>query len=188
MTTTARRRGRGALTVRGLVILASLVVAWVALWGEASIANVASGLVVALCVAALGIGTPARGGLRPAPLARFAWLVALDLVASTISVAREILTPTDHTEEGIIAVRTPTGTEAHLLLLVVAVTVTPGTAVVDADPDTGTLYLHLLHIDRRRAVTEHVIELAELACRALPVDTPPPDTSPVRGPVRQQPR
>ena len=35
-------------------------------------------------------------------------------------------------------------------------------------PDTGTLYLHLLHSDRRESVTEHVRELAELACRALP--------------------
>ena len=64
----------------------------------------------------------------------------------------------------------PAGTRAHLLLLIVAVTVTPGTAVVDADPDTGRLYLHLLHLDRAEGTVEHVLELAELACRALPMN------------------
>ena len=86
-----------------------------------------------------------------------------------MSVALEVLTPTDRTDEAIVAVPLPTESRRHLLLLIVAVTVTPGTAVIDADPDTGTLYLHLLHSDRRDATVAHVEELAELACKALPV-------------------
>jgi hypothetical protein len=43
--------------------------------------------------------------------------------------------------------------------------------VVDADPDTGTLYLHLLHNDRRAATIEHVGQLTRLACDALPIAT-----------------
>ena len=96
------------------------------------------------------------------------WLVAVDLVGSTITVVREVLTPTDHTEEGIIAIPLPPGSSDHLLLLFVAITVTPGTAVVAADPERSILYLHVLHCDRRRFVVEHVHELADLAVRALP--------------------
>jgi multicomponent Na+:H+ antiporter subunit E len=156
---------------RRVVMAAGLVAAWCALWGELSWANVLSGLVLAVVVLSIGIGTAGTGGFRIAPLLRFAWLVAGDLVVSTISVAREVLTPTDHTREAIVAIRLPPASRRHLLLLSSAVTVTPGTAVVDVDADTATLYVHILHAGRRHAVEAHVRELAEVACRALP-DSP----------------
>ena len=159
--------------LRHVVTAASLALTWCALWGEISAANLASGALVAAAVTASGVGTVGRGGVRLSPLARFGALVAVDLVVSTVNVAREVLTTSDRTEEAIIAVRVPTDTRSHLLLLVVAITVTPGTAIVDADPDTGTLYLHLLHHDRRHRVEAHVLELARLACAALPTITPP---------------
>ncbi len=165
----------GWLTLRRLVTVAALVAAWCALWGEVSVANLLSGVIVAAVVSASGIGTAGRGGIRLRPLARFVGLVAVDLVISTVTVAREILTPTDYTEEAIIAVPVPAETRSHLLLMIVAVTLTPGTAVVDADPEGGMLYLHLLHADGREATTAHVQELADLACRALPV---PPEAAP----------
>jgi multicomponent Na+:H+ antiporter subunit E len=164
--------GRPRLTLRRLVTISSLVVVWCALWGGVSVANLVSGTVVAVAVLATGVGPPGRGGIRLGPLVRFAALVALDLVTSTVSVIREVLTPTDHTDEAIVAVPLPTESRAHLLLLVVAITVTPGTAVVDTDPDAGTLYLHLLHADRRDATVAHVRRLAALACAALPVPGP----------------
>jgi multisubunit Na+/H+ antiporter MnhE subunit len=82
----------------------------------------------------------------------------------------EILTPIDYTDETIIAVDTQAEARSHLFLLVVAITLTPGTAVVDTDPDTGRLYIHLLHADAEPQVIEHVRQLAELACQAFPSD------------------
>ena len=155
-------------TLRRAITMASLVFAWCALWGEPSVANVASGTAIAALVTGPGIGTPGRGRIVTRPLLRFAALVAVDLVRSTVAVAREILTPTDSTDEAIVAVSVPFESRTHLLLLIAAVTVTPGTAVVDADPDTGMLYLHLLHGDRRAETERHVRELAQLACAALP--------------------
>ncbi len=156
------------LRPRQLIAIAALTLVWCGLWGEVTVANVAAGLIVALVVMALGVGTPGSGGIRFVPLSRLLWLVAVDLVKSTISVAIEIVTPTDHTKEAIIAVDVGPESRDHLLLLIVAITVTPGTAVVDADRDTGILYLHLLHNDRRAATIEHVKELSRLACAALP--------------------
>lgn len=157
------------LTRRRVVTVVILTFAWCALWGEASIANILSGSAVATAVSSTTIGTPARGWVRLGPLVRFAGLVFFDLIKSTVAVAGEVLTPTDRTDEAIIHVQLPGESRLHLLLLIVAVTVTPGTAVVDADPDTGALYLHLLHAERRRETEEHVRTLAELACAALPV-------------------
>ena len=154
---------------RRLLTLALLVGAWCALWGGVSIANVLAGTVVALVVTLAAGVEPGQGRIHLLPLAHFVWLVAVDLVASTVSVAWEILTPTDYTDEAIIAVDTQVESRAHLLMLVVAITVTPGTAVVDSDAETGRLYLHLLHADKADGIVEHVQRLAALGCRALPV-------------------
>lgn len=158
--------------LRHLVTIVALTLAWCALWREVTVANLASGLLVATLITVSGIGTAGRGRIRLRPLLGFAGLVAVDLVVSTVTVAKEILTPTDRTDEAIIAVAVPAETRHHLLLLTLAVTVTPGTAVVDADPATGTLYLHLLHLDRRAQLERHVNRLAELACAALPTNEP----------------
>jgi multicomponent Na+:H+ antiporter subunit E len=156
-------------SIRRVLTVAALVFVWCALWGEASVANLASGLLVAVAIVASGVGTGSPGSIRVGPLLRFAGLVAIDLASSTVSVAREVLTPTDRTDEAIIAVDLPRETRMHLLMMIVAVTVTPGTAVVDADADTGTLYLHLLHAERTDTTRAHVRRLADLACQALPV-------------------
>jgi multicomponent Na+:H+ antiporter subunit E len=154
---------------RRLFTMALLVAAWCALWGTVSVANLASGVLLAVAVTLFAGIDPDAGRIRLWPLLQFGWLVAVDLVQSTVHVAWEILTPTDYTDEAIIAVDTPVGARSHLLMLVVAITVTPGTAVVDTDADTGRLYLHLLHADQHDEIQRHVQRLAELACRALPI-------------------
>ncbi len=156
--------------MRRLATVLGLVAAWCALWGSASPANLLSGAVVAILASFVGTGSPARGPVRLRPSSRFIGIVALDLVRSTFDVGREILTPTDRTEESIIAVELKHGSRRHAVLLVIAITVTPGTSVVDVDPETGTLYLHLLHDDRRSATIEHVTELGRLLAAALPSD------------------
>ena len=168
-TTRLRIRLRHMTTFRGFTLIATLTAAWCALWQEVTIANVAGGIVASVAVLATGAGTLATGSLRIGALLNLLWLVLVDLVTSTADVAKEILTPGDNTNEAIVAVNIPENGRHHLLLLIIAITVTPGTAVVDADPDTGTLYLHLLHVERRDEVAEHVQKLTELACDALPV-------------------
>lgn len=158
----------GRVTTRRVLLVVALSACWCGLWQTVSVANIASGLFLATLIVGSGIGTKGEGGVRLVPLAKLAWIVLLDLVSSTADVAIEILTPTDRTEEAIIAVEVPAESRHHLLLLSVAITLTPGTAVVDVDPSNGTLYLHLLHIDRREATEEHVQDLARLACEALP--------------------
>lgn len=142
---------------------------WCALWGTISIANLGSGLVLALAFTTFDKDASASGPVRVLPLLHLAGLVFVDLIKSTVNVAQEIVSPGDGTDESIIAVDLPAAARDHLLLLVVAVTLTPGTAVIDADPGTGQLYLHLLHANRREETARHVHEIARLASEALPV-------------------
>lgn len=156
------------LTVRRIMTLAALVAAWCALWGSASWANVLSGIVVGTVALTIGVGGSGRGGVRIAPMLRLVAVVAIDMVVSTLVVARAVVTPGDRPSDGIIAVPISAPAKHHLLLLFVAITVTPGTAVVAAEADGSVLYLHVLDVDRRADVEAHTRGLAELACAALP--------------------
>ncbi len=153
---------------RRLSAVVALTAAWCALWGEVSIANVAGGLVVAGAATTAGTAPPLHGPIRPLALARLVGIVVVDLAKSTVAVAREILTPTDHTDEVVVAVTLGPDVREHMLLLTVAVTLTPGTAVIDADADTGILTLHLLHADQTESTIAHVNHLARAAADALP--------------------
>ena len=156
------------MNVRSFVVVVGLVSAWCALWESISFANVLSGLAVAV-PAVIFTGSQTNGRtIRLVPATKLMWLVTVDLVKSTVDVVWEILTPIDYTDETIIGVDTQLEARFHLLLLVVAITLTPGTAIVDTDPDTGRLYIHLLHADAEPQVIEHVQRLAELACEAFP--------------------
>ena len=156
------------IRIRHILTGLLLVAAWCALWGSFSIANLVSGAAIAALVLGAGIGSECRGGVRLGPLLRLGGVVFVDLVRSTASVASSVFSPENRVDEAIIAVNLPASARRHLLLMVCAVTVTPGTAVVDADPDDGTLYLHLLHADQVDEVRRHVERVAELADEALP--------------------
>ena len=163
---------RRLFSVRRIISVVTLTAAWCALWGSVSFANVASGVLISSIVSLPALGTPGVGRVRIVPLVTFGFVVLRDLVASTFSVAYEVLTPPDNTEEAIVAVDLPGDSRAHMLLIVVAVTVTPGTAVIDVDSSQGRIYLHILHAERAAATAEHVAQLAELTCAALPVPDP----------------
>ena len=161
------------LTVAGLTLV------WCGLWGEVTVANVLSGATVAVAVLLSGVGLSGDGGVRIRPLVALTGLVLLDLARSTVGVAKEVLTREDLADEVIIAVPAPVGAEHHRLLLVVLITVTPGTAVVDIGTEPDVLYLHLLYGRDADKTREHVARLADLACAALPTSSSPrPEVSP----------
>ena len=141
------------------------------LWRDISWANLLSGLAIVALLLVTGLLKPTPMPLRIVPFANFIFLVVGDLLKSTWAVVYEVLTPTDYTEEGIIAVDVPPGSCDSFLMLTVAITITPGTAVVDVDREREILYLHLLHLDGRDEVEAHVLELAELALAMRGIDT-----------------
>lgn len=168
---------------RRILTIGILVCAWCALWGSVNVANLLSGILVALGATWLSGHQQDGLAIQVWPLLKLIGLVLTDLVVSSAGIVYEVLTPTDHTDEMIIAVDIPLHACPHLLLLVVAITLTPGTAVIDTEADVGRLYLHLLHSQNAAQVTEHVQRLAQLACLAFPVrslddrNEQPPETS-----------
>ncbi len=156
-------------TVRRVTMILILTVVWCVLWERFSVANLLSGVLAALVVTTKGLGDPLLGGVRPVPLVRLTWVVFVDLVRSTTEVVFEIVTLKDRSSESVVAVAVPPEARRHMLFYTAAITLTPGTVVVDTDVDTGTLYIHLLHDTDVDATIAHVARLAELACLAFPV-------------------
>jgi len=150
----------------------ALTTAWCALWGSLHPGAILSGLVLSIAIEMLEVGPPGVGRIRLVPLLKLVAIVSWDLVISTVGVAKEVLTPGDTTDEGIIAVDLGAAARDHFLLITIAVTVTPGTAVVDVDPDTGTVYLHLLFMDEAEETVAALRDLVRLAELALPVGSP----------------
>ena len=159
-------------TPRRVVTTVLLTLVWCGLWGSVSVANVASGLALSIGLLTTGRDATSAGRIRIRPLLHFAWLVLGDLARSTIDVALEIVTPNDQTEEAIVAVDLPVTGSEHMLLLSASITLSPGTAVVDVDRESGRYYIHLLHGNKRETTVAHAHKLAKLACEALPTLNP----------------
>jgi len=164
------RVGRPQITVRRVVLIVVLAAVWCGLWGEVTLANVISGIVLAFLATTPAVMTTLDRPIRFVALGQCIAIVLVDLVRSTFTVIYEVLTPTDYTDESTIEVDVgPTGVR-HLFLLVVTITLTPGTAVVDVDAESGSLLLHLLHAESEPEVRRHVERLIAIAERALPTD------------------
>ncbi|MCG5446987.1 Na+/H+ antiporter subunit E [Micromonospora sp. NIE79] len=128
------------------VALGWLVVVWILLWGDINWANLVGGLLVGAAVLvfyplpAVSFG----GRLRPRALLVFAGRFAVELVSASLHVARIAVQPGYRPRGAIIAVRLRVSTDLNLALTAEAVSLVPGTLILEVDRDSGTLYLHVL--------------------------------------------
>nr|WP_258399321.1 Na+/H+ antiporter subunit E [Micromonospora noduli] len=128
------------------VALGWLVVVWNLLWGDINWANLVGGLLVGAAVLvfyplpAVSFG----GRLRPWALLVFAGRFAVELVSASLHVARIAVQPGYRPRGAIIAVRLRVPTDLNLALTAEAVSLVPGTLILEVDRDSGTLYLHVL--------------------------------------------
>jgi multicomponent Na+:H+ antiporter subunit E len=122
-----------------------LTVVWVALWGDLSVGNVLSGLLLGTVVCLVFPLPPVRMSLRVRPL-WLAWLAirfAADVVVASIQVARVVLMPRPlHNSVVEVDLRTPS--DFVLTLVALMVSLVPGSLVVEARRSSYTLFLHVL--------------------------------------------
>lgn len=150
--------------VRGGVIL----VVWLALWSQVSVANVASGILVAAVI--LGcFDTWHRGPLifRPIRALRFGAYFLYLLVLSTGAVVRTVLAPAGRVHTGILAVPLQGCSDAVATLIADAITLTPGTLTLEVRRDPLTLYIHALDTRDLASIRRDVRRLEVLAVKAF---------------------
>lgn len=152
----------------GLVL--ALVGVWVLLWGEPSLANLASGLVVAvglLIVFPLEAVDHVDHRLRPIPALRLAVHFAVDLVVSTLVVARQVIGGPSHVRTAIIGCPLRVDADGLITFLANVIALSPGTLPVHVDRDPLVLYVHVLRLESAEDVRRRVSRLEELAVAAL---------------------
>ncbi len=160
------------VALRLWALLLGLTVLWVALWDDISVANIVSGMVVAVFVVAVVHLDRIE---RPEPhfhLVLATWYILLlgwQLLLASLRLAWEILTPGHGTYTGIIAVPMRGGSDDVVTLVANSITLTPGTLTVDVkrDESGATLYVHGMYTRDVEAVRRDVLKLEALALRAF---------------------
>ncbi|PZG18643.1 Na+/H+ antiporter subunit E [Micromonospora craterilacus] len=162
LTRTARRRNR-------IVAVTCLVVVWVLLWGTLSWANVISGLVVAAVLLAVFPLPPVTfaGRIHPLPLLRFALRFLLDLVVASAQIAWLALRVGHTPRSAIIAVQLRVNTDLNLTLTAEALSLVPGSLILEADRSTGTLFIHVINVDSLAEVEQFRRGVLELEARII---------------------
>ena len=155
-----------------ILLVLWLVVAWVALWREVTVANAVSGLLVAGLV--VWLFPPAQEspvGVRPLALVRFVVATAVSIVRANLVVAWEVVTPSNRINEGVVAVELASNNPVVVTLVSHAIILAPGTMVIDIDRGSEglptMLYVHVLHLRSVERVRRDVLELEALALAAV---------------------
>ncbi|MFG3555570.1 Na+/H+ antiporter subunit E [Micromonospora sp. NPDC047557] len=123
-----------------------LVLVWNLLWGSINFANIIGGLLVGGAVLVF-FPLPAvsfGGRLRPGALVAFAGRFVVELVSASLHVARIAVQPGYRPRGAIIAVALRVPTDLNLALTAEAVSLVPGTLILEVDRESATLYLHVL--------------------------------------------
>ncbi|MFD2091600.1 Na+/H+ antiporter subunit E [Blastococcus deserti] len=130
-----------------LPLVAWLVLVWILLWGTWSWANLLSGLAIAVVVLVLLPLPPVVGGtrVRPGPLVRFVGHFLVDLVVSGAQVAWWALRPGGAGRGAIVRVQLRADSDLLLTMVAEAISLVPGSLVLDLDREQRQISVHLLH-------------------------------------------
>lgn len=153
-----------------LALLGWLLVVWLALWGDVSVANLLSGVLVGGALVVLfPRGGPQQGGpIRPLHALVFLAYFHYKLFEASFVVAWEVITPrNEDINLAIVAIPVTGASPAVTTIVANAVSLTPGTLTLEVREDPTTLYVHVLHLHSVEAVRRDVLRLEWLALRAF---------------------
>lgn len=152
-----------------IVRSAALLLIWLALWGEVSIANLASGVVVVALLNWLFVEDLASTyRVRIVPAVRLLGFVGWSLVASSARVVAAVLLPTpQRTVTSVQQVQLESGSTFIGSIVANAITLTPGTMSLELDPDSLTLSVHVLGEVEPEAFRRGILELEQRVVRAV---------------------
>jgi multicomponent Na+:H+ antiporter subunit E len=158
---------------RVVVSIVWLTLVWVALWESLTWANLAGGLLAGIVTVIL---VPPRPDTlvvsRPLAGLKLLFYFLWKLVQASVAVAWEVATPGDRTNPAVITVPLHTDSEGIITSVANMVSLTPGTLTLDVDPDTRTLYIHVLHFISEETTRADVHTLERLAMAAFPSAKP----------------
>lgn len=155
-------------------IIVWLTVLWLLLWDDLSVANVLSGIAIAIVIVTsarlprlVRRGDTEAAVVRPLATARFGVYVLYKLVESNLILAWEIITPRNRINAGVIAVELRTDSDMAMMVVANVITLTPGTMTLEVTGSPPVLYVNVLHLHDIDEVRRDLLRLEELAVRAF---------------------
>jgi len=151
------------------VAAALLVTVWMLLWGVFSWANLISGLLVAAVVLTVFPLPPVTFAGRPRAvgLLRLGWRFLTDLVAASAELAVLAFRFGHQPRSAIIRVPLRVPSDLVLTLTGEAVSLVPGSLIVDTDQASTTLYIHVIGVPDRAAVERFRRQVYETEARIV---------------------
>jgi multicomponent Na+:H+ antiporter subunit E len=135
-----------------VLTIAALVLVWLALWGEVTTVLLASGILLAVVVLMAFPLPPLifRLGFHPWSMLVLIGRFAADVVAASVQVSYLALRRTPPSTD-VVTVELASDSDLIQHLTALAVSLIPGSLIIDADPDKRTLTVHVLYTSPRSA-------------------------------------
>lgn len=155
-----------------LPLLLGLVVLWAVLWGNVTWLTVITGVGVAILVTRVFYLPPAELSGRINPwyvLVFFAHFFA-DVAIASFTVAFQALNPRPIPRSSVIGIQLRTRSDLIMTLDAIAMSLVPGSLVVEADRERGVLYLHTFGtrtVDDVEAMRRKVLVVEARIVRAI---------------------
>jgi len=152
-----------------------LVTLWLLAWGDASIANLASGTVLA---AVLLIAFPSarrhRAVLRfrPVGIGRLGLYIVTNLVTSNLLMTREVLSRRSRVRTGVLAYPLRHPSDEALSLLASVLALSPGTMTVEVTRTPPVIYVHFLLLEDVDHARQQIARLEALIVGAIGAASP----------------
>lgn len=138
-----RREVRGRLWQQ-LPLLLGLVLLWSVLWGHVTWLSILTGIIVAIVVTRVFYLPPAElsGRINLWYTVVFLAHFLLDVATASFTVAYQALNPRPIPRSSVIGVQLRTRSDLIMTLDAIAMSLVPGSLVVEADRERSILYLH----------------------------------------------
>ena len=155
-----------------LPLLVVLVLLWMMLWGSLTPLTIVTGIIVAVGVTRAFYLPPVElsGRFNPLWFVVFLARFLLELVKASFQVAWRALSPTPIGRSSVVAVQLLTRSDFIMTLTAIAVSLIPGSIVIEVDRAGGVLYLHAIGAAEREKidkVRDDVLDIEVLIVRAL---------------------
>ena len=136
-----------------------LALAWAALQGDITLANLLVGYGLGFVILAL----LAKGGVVPSTLAaRTGHAVGLvgffiwELLLANVKVAADVLRPRTGIQPAVVGIPLDVTSDGEILLLSMLINITPGSVTIDLSEDRRTLYVHVMHMKSVEATRREI--------------------------------
>ena len=152
-----------------IAAVTTLVVVWSLLWGAFTWGNIVAGALVAIVVLKFFPLPPVTfaGRIRILGVANFLLHFLADLLVASVQIAWLALRPGPPPRGAILAVPLRIRSDLNLTLIAVAVTLIPGSIILEADRSSGTLYIHMLGVADRAGVERFRARVYQLEARLV---------------------